>query len=65
MPGRDRDGHPGRNRGHAAARGPAVLVASSARIRADLGWAPERDLRSMVADAWAAALALAGPDRAP
>ncbi len=44
---------------------PAVLVASSARIRADLGWAPERDLRAMVADAWAAALALAGPDRAP
>ena len=44
---------------------PAVLVASSARIRADLGWAPERDLRAMVADAWAAALAMAGPDRAP
>ena len=43
---------------------PAVLVASSARIRADLGWAPERDLRTMVADAWAAALALPGPDRA-
>jgi UDP-glucose 4-epimerase len=44
---------------------PAVLVASSARIRADLGWAPERDLRAMVADAWAAALALAGADRTP
>jgi UDP-glucose 4-epimerase len=44
---------------------PAVLVASSARIRADLGWAPERDLRAMVADAWAATLALAGPDRTP
>ena len=44
---------------------PAVLVASSARIRADLGWAPERDLRAMVADAWAAALAMAGPDRTP
>ena len=44
---------------------PAVLVASSARIRADLGWVPERDLRAMVADAWAAALALAGPDRTP
>jgi UDP-glucose 4-epimerase len=42
---------------------PAVLIASSARIRADLGWAPERDLRAMVADAWAAALAMAGPDR--
>jgi len=43
---------------------PAVLVASSARIRADLGWQPERDLRAMVADAWAAAQALAEPDRA-
>ena len=43
---------------------PAVLVASSARIRADLGWAPERDLRAMVADAWAA-LAMAGPDPTP
>jgi UDP-glucose 4-epimerase len=32
---------------------PAVLVASSARIRADLGWSPDRDLRSMIADAWA------------
>jgi UDP-glucose 4-epimerase len=31
---------------------PAVLVASAARIAADLGWHPERDLRSMVADAW-------------
>jgi UDP-glucose 4-epimerase len=31
---------------------PAVLVASSERIRADLGWQPERDLRAMVADAW-------------
>jgi UDP-glucose 4-epimerase len=36
---------------------PAVLVASSDRIRADLGWRPERDLRAMVADAWTAALA--------
>ena len=33
---------------------PATLVASSERIRADLGWRPERDLRAMVADAWAA-----------
>jgi UDP-glucose 4-epimerase len=33
---------------------PAVLVASSARIQADLGWKVEEDLRSMVADAWAA-----------
>ncbi|MBO0775623.1 MAG: UDP-glucose 4-epimerase GalE [Actinobacteria bacterium] len=32
---------------------PAVLVASSQRIRADLGWQPERGLPSMVADAWA------------
>jgi len=32
---------------------PAALVASSARIFADLGWAPERDLHTMVADAWA------------
>ncbi len=31
---------------------PAVLVASSEAIAADLGWHPERDLRSMVADAW-------------
>ncbi len=43
---------------------PAVLVASSARIRADLGWQPERDLGAMVADAWAARQALAEPDRA-
>ena len=33
---------------------PATLVASSERIRAGLGWRPERDLRAMVADAWAA-----------
>ena len=31
---------------------PAVLVASSEAIAADLGWHPEHDLRSMVADAW-------------
>jgi UDP-glucose 4-epimerase len=31
---------------------PAVLVASSARIRAELGWQPSRDLRAMAADAW-------------
>ncbi len=31
---------------------PAVLVASSERIRTDLGWRPERDLRAMVRDAW-------------
>ncbi|HEY3733881.1 MAG TPA: UDP-glucose 4-epimerase GalE [Streptosporangiaceae bacterium] len=32
---------------------PAELVASSARIEADLGWKAELDLRSMVTDAWA------------
>ena len=31
---------------------PAVLVASSERIRADLGWRAEKTLRDMVADAW-------------
>lgn len=31
---------------------PAVLIASSEAIAADLGWHAERDLRSMVADAW-------------
>jgi UDP-glucose 4-epimerase len=31
---------------------PAMLVASSARIRAELGWRAARDLRAMVADAW-------------
>jgi len=29
-----------------------VLVASSEAIAADLGWHAERDLRSMVTDAW-------------
>jgi len=42
---------------------PAVLVASSARIRADLGWRPDRDLRAMVADAWAFTQSLALPSR--
>ncbi|HVB43855.1 MAG TPA: UDP-glucose 4-epimerase GalE [Streptosporangiaceae bacterium] len=32
---------------------PAVLIASSERISADLGWRAERGLRDMVADAWA------------
>jgi UDP-glucose 4-epimerase len=32
---------------------PAVLVASSARISSDLDWHATRDLRAMVADAWA------------
>jgi UDP-glucose 4-epimerase len=31
---------------------PAVLVASSERIQADLGWRVARDLRAMAADAW-------------
>jgi len=31
---------------------PAVLVASSARIQAELGWQASRDLRAMAADAW-------------
>ncbi len=31
---------------------PAVLIASSDRISADLGWQPERGLTDMVADAW-------------
>jgi UDP-glucose 4-epimerase len=31
---------------------PAVLVASSERIEAELGWHPVRDLRAMAADAW-------------
>ena len=31
----------------------AVLVASSARIQAELGWHPARNLRAMAADAWA------------
>ncbi|ACY99732.1 MULTISPECIES: UDP-glucose 4-epimerase GalE [Thermomonospora] len=32
---------------------PAVLVASSQKIQAELGWKPEHDLHRMVADAWA------------
>lgn len=32
---------------------PAVLIASSERISADLGWRPELELRDMVSDAWA------------
>jgi UDP-glucose 4-epimerase len=31
---------------------PAVLVASSERIQAELGWQATRDLRAMAADAW-------------
>jgi len=32
---------------------PAQLVASSEKIRAELGWEPENDLEAMIADAWA------------
>ena len=39
---------------------PAVLVASSQRIAADLGWAPAHGLRQMAADAWAFTRARAG-----
>ena len=38
---------------------PAVLVATSDRIRADLGWSPELGLPAMVADAWSFAQARA------
>ncbi|GAA1810656.1 UDP-glucose 4-epimerase GalE [Actinomadura chokoriensis] len=31
---------------------PAVLIASSDKIQSRLGWKPERDLRTMVDDAW-------------
>ena len=31
---------------------PAVLIASSDRAQAELGWRPRHDLRDMVADAW-------------
>jgi UDP-glucose 4-epimerase len=36
---------------------PAVLVASSDLIKADLGWHASHDLRAMVADAWQSVLA--------
>jgi UDP-glucose 4-epimerase len=32
---------------------PAQLVASSRLVREELGWAPEKDLDAMIADAWA------------
>ena len=32
---------------------PARLVASSEKIRTELGWEPEKDLEAMIADAWA------------
>ena len=39
---------------------PAVLIASSEAIAAELGWSAERDLRAMVADAWTFAQVTAG-----
>ena len=36
---------------------PAILVASSARIQAELGWTARLGLRAMIADAWAASAA--------
>ncbi len=42
---------------------PAVLVASSKAITAALGWRPEHDLRSMVADAWTFTQLTAGSRR--
>jgi UDP-glucose 4-epimerase len=39
---------------------PAVLIASSDRIRAELGWRPARSLTDMVADAWTFTQARAG-----
>ena len=41
----------------------AALVASSDAIARDLGWRPERDLRSMVADAWTFTRQMAGAGR--
>jgi UDP-glucose 4-epimerase len=40
---------------------PAVLVASSDRIHADLGWRAERGLAAMVADAWQFTLQRSAP----
>jgi len=42
---------------------PAVLVASSDRIHAELGWHAERGLAAMVADAWQFTLERAGLGR--
>ena len=39
---------------------PAVLVASSEKIQAELGWHATRDLRAMAADAWAFTQARSG-----
>jgi UDP-glucose 4-epimerase len=40
---------------------PAVLVASSARIHAELGWHAVKDLRAMAGDAWRFTQARGGP----
>ena len=42
---------------------PAVLVASSGRIHAELGWRAERGLATMVADAWRFTLERSAPGR--
>jgi UDP-glucose 4-epimerase len=42
---------------------PAVLVASSERISAELGWRAARDLRAMAADAWQFTQARGGAQR--
>jgi UDP-glucose 4-epimerase len=42
---------------------PAMLVASSEAIAAELGWRPEHDLRAMVADAWTFTQLTAGDAR--
>jgi UDP-glucose 4-epimerase len=44
---------------------PAVLVASSGRIHADLGWRAERGLAAMVADAWQFTLERSAPGPLP
>jgi len=44
---------------------PAVLVASSQRMRADCGWRAERSLDTMVADAWRFSQKRFAPGQAP
>jgi len=41
---------------------PPVLIAANDRARAELGWAPERDLATMIADAWIFEQRAAEPD---
>jgi UDP-glucose 4-epimerase len=43
---------------------PAVLVASAERIQSELGWRAQRDLATMVDDAWRFTLERRAPDRA-